>query len=46
MYLQEAVEAYLVVLFEDVNLIAIHFKLITITAKDIQLARRMRGEIS
>ncbi len=42
--LQEAAEAYLVSLFEDVNLCAIHAKRVTIMAKDIQLARRIRGE--
>ena len=42
--LQEASEAYLVHLFEDVNLIAIHAKRVTIYPKDIQLARRIRGE--
>ena len=44
--LQEAVEAYLVGLFEDTNLCAIHAKRITIMPKDIQLARRIRGERS
>ena len=44
--LQEAVEAYLVGLFEDTNLCAIHAKWITIMPKDIQLARRIRGERS
>jgi len=42
--LQEAAEAYLVGLFEDANVCAIHAKRITIYAKDIQLARRIRGE--
>ena len=42
--LQEAVEAYLVGLFEDTNLCAIHTQRVTITPKDIQLARRIRGE--
>ncbi|CAI9116878.1 OLC1v1018150C1 [Oldenlandia corymbosa var. corymbosa] len=42
--LQEAAEAYLVGLFEDSNLCAIHAKRITIMYKDIQLARRIRGE--
>jgi histone H3 len=67
--LQESAEAYLVSLFEDTNLAAIHAKRVTIqrqyssvasafcsklnlsrplytTAKDIQLARRLRGERS
>lgn len=42
--LQEAAEAYLVSLFEDVNLCAIHAKRVTIMVRDIQLARRIRGE--
>lgn len=42
--IQEAAEAYLVKLFEDSNLCAIHAKRVTIMTKDIQLARRIRGE--
>ena len=42
--LQEASEAYLVSLFEDTNLCAIHAKRVTIMPKDLQLARRIRGE--
>jgi histone H3-like centromeric protein A len=41
--LQEATEAFLVHLFEDTNLCAIHAKRVTIMQKDIQLARRIRG---
>jgi histone H3 len=44
MALQEASEAYLVSLFEDTNLAAIHAKRVTIQPKDLQLARRLRGE--
>ena len=44
MALQEAAEAYLVRLFEDTNLCAIHAKWAMIMPKDIQLARRIRGE--
>jgi histone H3 len=44
--IQEAAEAYLVELFEDTNLCAIHAKRVTIMPKDIQLARRIRGERS
>ncbi|KFM67991.1 Histone H3.1, partial [Stegodyphus mimosarum] len=44
MAMQEACEAYLVGLFEDCNLCAIHAKRITIMPKDVQLARRIRGE--
>ena len=42
--LQDAAEAYLIGLFEDTNLCAIHAKRVTIMPKDIQLARRIRGE--
>lgn len=42
--LQEATEAYLVGLFEDTNLCAIHAKRVTIMPKDMHLARRIRGE--
>jgi histone H3 len=42
--LQEAAEAYLVTLFEDTNLCAIHAGRVTIMPKDLQLARRIRGE--
>ena len=42
--LQEASEAYIVGLFEDTNLCAIHAKRVTIMPKDMQLARRIRGE--
>ncbi|BFZ55066.1 centromeric DNA-binding histone H3-like protein cse4 [Savitreella phatthalungensis] len=41
--LQEAAESYLVHLFEDVNLCAIHAKRVTIMQRDMQLARRIRG---
>ena len=44
--LQEASEAYLIGLFEDTNLCAIHARRVTIYPKDIQLARRIRGERS
>lgn len=42
--LQEATEAYVVGLFEDTNLCAVHAKRVTIQPKDLQLARRIRGE--
>ena len=42
--IQEALEAYLVGIFEDTNLCAIHARRVTIMPKDIQLARRIRGE--
>ncbi|XP_065072614.1 uncharacterized protein LOC135696999 [Ochlerotatus camptorhynchus] len=38
--------SHLVGLFEDTNLCAIHVKRVTIMPKDIQLARRIRGERS
>ncbi|KAJ3763652.1 histone H3 [Lentinula raphanica] len=41
--LQEATEAFLVHLFEDANLCALHAKRVTIMQRDIQLARRIRG---
>ena len=42
--LQEAAESYMVGLFQDTNLCAIHAKRVTIMPKDMQLARRIRGE--
>ncbi len=42
--LHEASEAYLVNLFEDTNLCAIHAKRVTIMPKDMLLVRRIRGE--
>ena len=42
--LQESVEAYIVSLFEDTNLCAIHAKRVTIMPKDMELARRIRGD--
>eukprot|EP00092_Neocalanus_flemingeri_P026229 GFUD01028430.1.p1 GENE.GFUD01028430.1~~GFUD01028430.1.p1 ORF type:complete len:179 (-),score=36.53 GFUD01028430.1:127-663(-) len=44
MALQEAAEAYLVTLFEDTVLCAIHAKRVTVMPKDMNLARRIRGE--
>ena len=41
---QHAAEAYLVSLFEDTVLCAIHAKRVTIMAKDMQLARRIRKD--
>ncbi|QDZ21396.1 histone H3 [Chloropicon primus] len=43
--LQEASEAFMVGLFEDCNLCAIHAKRVTIMPKDMQLARRIRGPV-
>ena len=42
--LQEATEAFMVGLFEDTNLCAIHAKRVTIMPRDIQIARRIRGD--
>lgn len=44
--LQEATEAFFVSLFEDANVCAIHAKRVTVMPKDIQLARRIRGDRS
>lgn len=41
--LQEASEAFLVRLFSDANLCAIHAKRVTLFPRDLQLARRIRG---
>jgi histone H3 len=43
--LQEASEAYMITLFEDCNLCALHAKRVTIMPKDMALARRIRGEL-
>jgi histone H3 len=42
--LQEMAEAFLVDLYQDTNLAAIHAKRVTITPKDMQLALRLRGK--
>ena len=44
MALQEAGEAFLVGLFQDTNLVAIHCKRKTVMLKDMLLARRIRKE--
>ena len=41
--LQEACEAYMVRLFQDANLCAIHARRVTVLARDLQLARRIRS---
>ena len=43
--LHEASEAYMVGMFEDTNLCALHAKRVTIMPRDMLLARRLRGEI-
>jgi histone H3 len=42
--LHEASEAYMVGMFEDTNLCALHEKRVTIMPRDMLLARRLRGE--
>ena len=42
--LQESAEAYLVGIFEDANLCAIHANRVTVMKKDMLLARRIRGD--
>ena len=44
--LQEAAENFLVGLFEDVNLLAVHAKRVTVMPHDIRLALRIRGDQS
>ena len=42
--LQESSEAFLTGLFEDANLCAIHANRVTVMKKDMDLARRIRGD--
>ena len=42
--LHEGAEDYLVTLLEDANLLAIHARRVTVQPRDIQLARRIRGD--
>ena len=42
--LQEALEAYLVGLFNDTNKCTLHAKRVTIMPKDMKLARHIQGE--
>ena len=42
--LQEATEAYVTGLLSDSNLCALHAKRVTLMSRDVQLARRLRGE--
>ena len=41
---QEAAENFIVGLFEDVNLLAVHAKRVTVMPRDIRLALRIRGD--
>ena len=43
--LQESSEAYLVGTMKDANLCAIHSKRVTVMPKDIQLVRKIRGDL-
>ncbi|GLJ55089.1 hypothetical protein SUGI_1182350 [Cryptomeria japonica] len=43
--LQEAGESYIVGMFQDGNLCALHDNRVTLVPKDMQLARRLRGFI-
>jgi histone H3 len=42
--IQEAAEAYLVQIFEDSNLCAIHAKRVTVMPRDLALAKRLRKD--
>ena len=42
--LHEGAESYMISLLENANLLAIHARRITVQPRDIQLARRIRGE--
>ena len=42
--LQEAAENFLGGLFEDVNLLAVHAKRVTVMPQDIRLALRIQGD--
>ena len=44
--IQEAAEAFLISLFEDTNLCAIHAKCVTIMPKDMKLALRIQGDMN
>lgn len=43
--LQEAAEAHLASLFEDMNLCAIHARRVTVMPRDLHLATRIRGHV-
>ena len=42
--LQEAAENFIVGLFEDENLLAVHAKRVTVMPRDVRLALRIRGD--
>ena len=43
--LQEAAENFIVGLFEDVNLLAVHAKRVMVMPQDVRLALRIRGDL-
>ena len=42
--LQEAAENFIVGVFEDVNLLAVHAKMVTVMPRDVRLVLRIRGD--
>ena len=42
--LQEAAENFIIGLFEDVNLLAVHARRVTVMPRDIRLALRIQGD--
>ena len=42
--LQEAAENFIFCLFEDVNVLAVHAKRVTVMLRDVRLALRIRGD--
>ena len=42
--LHKGVEAFMIGIMEDANLLAIHARQVTLQPRDIQLARRIRGD--
>ena len=42
--LQEAAENFIIALFEDVNLLAVHAKRVTVMPRDIRLALQIKGD--
>ena len=44
--LHKGVEAFMVGIMEDANLLAIHAWWVTVQPQDIQLARRIRGDLN
>lgn len=42
--IQDGAEAFMIGLFEDTNLAALHARRVTIMPRDMELARRIRGD--